>query len=390
MTNRQKVIVAGGTIIILGISFSLFLMLSGMKKETQPVRPPMMVRKVNSSLVEYKTIESPVFSAGRVLSQQSIDVISEVQGKILQGNVSLRKGSNFKKGDLLVNIYNTDASYTLQAKKSTFMNVLAAILPDIKIDFSEQFDKWEKFFEEVSIDKDLPEIPQTESNQEKIFLSSKGILSSYYSIKSDEIKLKKYHIYAPFDGSIQEVMLEVGSVANTGSRIASIIRTNQLEVEVPVGVNEALWIKKGQKVRLKNEEGLDVGWGKVVRKSKFVDPSNQSINIYVEIMSGIEQVYAGQYFGVEFQGMLVQKAMEIPRNAIFNRNMVFVVDSGYLVKQEINLLKINEQTALFNGLDEGIEIVTQPLSGVNANMAVQTEYSNPHKTVKGKSQKTQE
>ncbi len=379
MTKRQIIIVSIGTIFILSLSFSLFFLFSKMKKEAKPVRPPMVIRKVNSSIVEYKSIESPIFASGRVLSQQSVDIISEVQGKILQGSIILRKGSNFNYGDLLVKIYNTDALYTLQAKKSTFLNSLAGILPDLKIDYPDQFGKWEKFFESVSIDSDLPGIPETESNQEKIFLSSKGILNSYYSIKSDEIKLKKYSIYAPFDGSIQEVNLEIGSVANTGSRIASIIRTNQLEVEVPVKVGEALWIKPGQKVRLKNDKGMDAGMGKVVRKSKFVDPSNQSINVYVEIVSIEKQVYAGQYFNMEFQGMIVHKAMEIPRNAVFNRNMVFVVDSGYLVKKEIDLLKINEQTVLFNGLDPGVEVVTQPLSGVNANMAVQTGYSKPDK-----------
>jgi membrane fusion protein, multidrug efflux system len=375
MTSRQITVVSVGTILILGAAVSLFKVFSNIKKEDKPVHPPMVVRKVSSSLVSYSDIESPIQSAGRVLSQQSVDVISEVQGKILQGGITLKKGSNFKQGDMLVKIYNTDAMYTLQAKKSIFLNLLANILPDMKIDYPQQYKKWADYFETIKIDQDLPPIPEIESRQEKIFLSGQGILNNYYSIKSDEVKLKKYSIYAPFDGSIQEVLLEIGSVANPGSRIASIIRTNQLEIEVPVKVIEAKWVQIGQKAQLRSDRGKKIGQGKVVRKSKFVDPGNQSINIYVEILPGTEQVFAGQYFNVEFQGMTVEKAMEIPRNAVFNRNMVYVVDSGYLVKQEIEIVKLNEQTLLFRGLSEGDEVVTQPLSGVNANMAVQTDFS---------------
>lgn len=379
MTRRQRIVVVVGILLTLAFAFLIAFTVIGMKKKMTPPKQPPIIRKVESALVKYNTIESSVSGTGRVLSQYSVDVISEVQGKIQRGDIPLKKGASFVKGQELARIYDTDAVYAMKSRKSSFLNSLANILPDVKIDYPESYDKWVSFFESVEISKDLPALPLIESSQEKIFLSSRQILSTYYSIKADEERLKKYSIYAPFTGAVQEVMLEVGSVANPGSRLAKIIKTGDLEIEVPLKIEDAKWVKKGYKAVLRAEDGHIVGKGVVKREASFVDPSSQSINVYVGVLPGTEQLYSGQYLRVEFPGMSIENAMEIPRNATFNYNTVYVVDSGYLAKMEIDILKTNENTIIFSGLEEGTELVVQPMANANTNMAVQTQLSNVHK-----------
>lgn len=378
MTKRQRLVVILSIVLTLVFAFLISGMFAGMKKKMAPPKQEPIIRKVESAMVEYKDIESVVSGTGRVLSQNSVNVISEVQGKIMQGEIALKKGSSFVKGQQLVRIYDTDAVYAIKSRKSSFLNSLANILPDVKIDYPGSYQKWVDFFESIDISKPLPVLPEIETNQEKIFLSSRSILSTYYSIKSDEERLKKYSIYAPFTGAIQEVLLEVGSVANPGSRLATIIKTGELEIEVPIQVADAKWVKKGQKAILKSEDGRQIGTGVVKRESNFVDPASQSINIYVGVLPGTESLYSGQYLRVEFPGMLIKGAMEIPRNASFNHNMVFIIDSGYLDKKEIQILKTNEKTVIFNGLEPGTELVVEPLANARANMPVQTQFSNLH------------
>ncbi len=378
MTKRQRIVVTLGVLLTLVFAFLISGMLASMKKKMTPPKQAPIIRKVESALVEYKDIESLVSGTGRVLSQNSIDIITEVQGKILQGDIPLKKGSNFVKGQRLVHIYDTDAVYAMKSRKSTFLNSIANILPDVKIDYENSYQKWINFFEAIDISKDLPALPEIESNQEKIFLSSRGILSTYYSIKSDEERLKKYSIYAPFTGAIQEVMLEVGSVANPGSRLAKLIKTGELEIEVPIKVADANWVRKGQKAILRSKDGKNIGTGVVKREANFVDPASQSINIYVGVLPGSEILYSGQYLHVEFPGMIIKKAMEIPRNAVFNSNLVYTIEEGFLAKQEVKILKTNEKTVIFNGLEDGTELVVQPLANANANMPVQTQFSNLH------------
>lgn len=378
MNKRQVLITifAGLATLVLAV----FLSSVFTKMKDQPQKPPVnkIFRKVNSELVSYGTVESEVQSTGRVVSQQSVDVIAEVQGKLLPGSVPLKEGQDFRQGDILVNIYSKDAEYAVQARKSAYLNALANILPDLKIDYSDDYDRWVAFFESVETTGNLPDLPEVPTNQLKIFLASRNILSEYYAIKSDEERLRKYTIRAPYSGAFQSVMLEVGSVANPGSRIAQIIKTTELEVEVPMEVTSATWLSIGDKASFFTEDGRPAGEGTVKRITSYVDVPTQSINIFLSVTKMQQQLFPGEYLRVSFPGLTISNAMEIPRNAVFNRNQVFIVgEKGYLNKQRINLLKINEYTVVFNGIPEGAEVVTEPLANANENVQVQTEYTIP-------------
>ncbi|MEZ5082311.1 MAG: hypothetical protein R2750_02485 [Bacteroidales bacterium] len=54
------------------------------------------------------------------------------------------------------------------------------------------------------------------------------------TLKVLEVRLSKYKLYAPFNGTFTAVYMEPGLVAKQScSRIASMIRTDKLELEVP-------------------------------------------------------------------------------------------------------------------------------------------------------------
>ena len=63
-------------------------------------------------------------------------------------------------------------------------------------------------------------------------------------------------------------------------------------------------------------------------------------------------------------------AMEFPRSAVFNSIEVFEIIVGRLKKQIIDIVKINETTLIFNGLEEGIKIVVEPLINAQENSPV--------------------
>lgn len=357
---------------ILAISIGVMAFFSSLKKELPKAPPKEIVINVKAQPITYETRRAHVYGTGRVTSFQTIDLIPEVQGKLLEGTVILKKGQDFTKGDVLVRIYNKDAAYTLQARKSRFLNAIAQILPDFKIDFPESYDKWNDFFENISTENDLPDLPEINDNQEKIYLASKNVLSEYFGIKSDEIRLKKYNLYAPFDGSIGDVYLELGSVANPGSRIARLIKTNDLEIEVPLEIEDAVWVKAKDEVRVVDTK-TNMEWkGKVVRKANYVDEKTQSISIFVGIKPSKEKpVFKGQYLQAHFEGKELKDVMEMPRNAVVNSNQVFIVVDSLLKRAEIDVHKVNTKTLFFSGIEEGTELVVEPLLNVTENTKVQ-------------------
>ena len=66
----------------------------------------------------------------------------------------------------------------------------------------------------------------------------------------------------------------------------------------------------------------------------------------------------------------IANSMLLPRNAVFNSNEVFIVVDGKLKKREINVIKWNESTLVFNGLNEGDKVVAEPLINVRENSPV--------------------
>lgn len=362
---QRKLIVVVSIIVILLGAFMTMSYFSSLKETPETEIPEDVVRKVKAEPIRYEQVSYTVTSTGRLGSQSYVDIISEVQGEILPGNVPLKKGQRFKKGDLLIKIYDEITDYNLKASKSRFQNSIANILPDFKIDYPDDYQKIKNFFDALKINDPLPELPEITSDQQRIFLASRNILNDYFTIKSNEIQLGKHSIYAPFSGTFTEVMLEVGSIANPGSRLARIINTGMLELELPISVNDVKWINKGDKVMVASEDGLSEWQGTVVRKADYVDRNTQSVSVFISVKNNADNpLFEGQYLKASFDGEITGSAMEIPRRAVFNNNMVYIVNDSTLRKAEINILKINQQSMIFNGLDEGVHIVVEPLINV--------------------------
>jgi len=259
----------------------------------------------------------------------------------------------------------------IKARKSHYLTTLSNLLPDIKMDFPSRYETYLQFFNMIEMDKTLPELPEIKDEQLKIFLSSRSVISEYYGIQQDEKRLERHKLFAPFNGTVAQVNFEVGAYVNTGGQIAKLIRTDELEVEVPVENSQSQWIKTGDKVQVFSQNREIVKTGIVVRKSDFVDPSSQGRSIFVRVNNNIgEEIYTGEYKLVVFPGQVIQKSMEIPRNAVFNSNEVFTIVDGKLKKKTINVLKWNETTLIFNGLEEGEKIVAEPLINAKENSPV--------------------
>lgn len=384
----RRIVIVVSLIFIIGLAIGLMKFLIAQKEE--PFRRPAVVTKrfVKTDKIKYKTIISPVSASGRLNSISEIDVVAEASGKILTSKIALKKGSEFKKGDVLFTIYPDEVKLALKAKKSSYLNSLANLLPDIKIDYPEYEIQFRDFFTTIDVSKKLPEFPDFKSEKLEIFLASRNVLSDYYGIQKDELQLSRHTIVAPFNGTYSDVYIEEGAYTNMGGRVAHAIRTDILEIEVPLEKFDAEWVNINDKVKVYSESRNAEWQGKVVRKSKFVDPNTQSQGIFVRINNTNKKpLLVGEYLNSIFPGHPINKAMEIPRNVVFNSNEVFIVKDGKIHIETINILKINEKSLIFNGIDEGKILVMQPLINVLEGSEVEVLYDAQPDNKTGKDKK---
>lgn len=360
----RRIVIVVSLIFIVGLSYGIMKFLIAQKEEPPQIRLLKATRYVRALVISYGEVMSPISEQGRMASISQVDLSAEASGKIEAGDIMLKKGASFKKGDIIFSIYSDEAALALKARKSQFMNSVALLLPDISIDYPSYEDVFTSFFKKLDTENPLPVFPIVEDNQLKIYLASKNILSEYYSIRKDELQLSRHVIIAPFNGTLTEVYLEVGAYTNTGGKVASCINTDLLELEVPLIRADAHWVHIGDPVEIQADNSDEVWKGTVIRKSQVVDETTQSQVVFVRVHNSGKALLAGEYLTASFSGRPVKGVMEIPRNAVFNSNVIFIVKNKRLVKEEINIIKVNTNSLLFNGPAEGDTLVTQSLINV--------------------------
>ena len=138
MSWRKITFIVVALFILLGGSAALSLLFISLKPEP-PRRPDKGLKRfVKAETVFYTEITSPLSAKGRVVSSNALTLVSEASGKIEEGTVALRKGTSFKKGQLLAVIYKDEVELALKARKSRFLTTITSMLPDIKVDYPNQ------------------------------------------------------------------------------------------------------------------------------------------------------------------------------------------------------------------------------------------------------------
>ncbi len=315
------------------------------------------------------TVDVIVNGYGRVTSSRNIILSSEVQGVILNSGFPLKTGQNFSQGQLLLKINDKEAQLALKARKSSFLNLVATVLPDIKIDFPSNASNWQAFLDKIDLDEPLADLPEFSSNKEKTFLAAKNILTEYYTIKGDEEKVKKYNMYAPFNGSVVEVVSEIGTSVNPGSPIATIMKTVGLEVAVPIDPNNASLIDIGNNVVLYSDDKKTNWKGTVNRIANTVTENTQSIAVFITIPEN-DNLYNGMYIEAKITAHKIYDAVEIPRRALLDDGMVYTVKDSMLIKASIQILKRNKKSIIIRGFKDNEMVVIEPVSGAIDSMKV--------------------
>ncbi len=367
---RRFIISTVAFIVIVGGGYFFMGFLSSQKKTTTERPKPEVVNYVRAIAYNPTDIETEVEAYGRVVSSHQLNLTAEVGGRLLAGNLALKAGQNFSRGQLLFKIHSTEQCLSLKARKSTFLNLLASILPDLRIDFSDTYVNWQQYFDAIDLEKDLPELPKAQSSKEKTFLATKNILGEFYNIKSLEENLKKYSVYAPYTGSISMVNVQVGSIVNPGTQIGTIIRTDKLEVQIPIELRDIAFVEVGKRVSIVGQNGKSLR-GEVVRVADLVDPNTQSINVFISVENTQKgDIYDGLYLNTKIPGKVVYNAMSIPRSVIRNKDEVFIVENDVLKTRTIVVQKVNGENAIVSGLNAGDLLVVDAPANASNNMKV--------------------
>jgi len=363
---RKVVLSILGLALIVG-AFMLAKYLIANKNKPKPA-PQKVVKVVFTDTVQNKDIPIVIEASGNTRAKRRIELFAEVQGIFNGTNKLFRPGQRYKKGEPLIRINASEFYASVQAAKSSLYNDIAAILPDLRLDFPEVYDKWLNYLRSYNLDKTTPKLPKTTSEKENYFITGRGIISNYYDVKNLEQRLTKYYINAPFDGILTEALVTEGALIRNGQKLGEFINTDVYEIEVPISKTFAPFLKVGEAVTLKTLDDTQQYKGTVARINGQVDLTTQTITAFIEVNN--PSLKEGVYLEAELDARTEPNAIEIDRSLISDKNTIFVLRDSVLDALKVKPVYYTNDKVVLKDVPDGTIMVSKPVPGAYSGMLV--------------------
>jgi len=265
---------------------------------------------------------------GNVQTKQNVLVYPEVPGILKE--VLVKEGQQVKKGQILAVI--DDGGLAQQVLLSQTNEQLA------KTTFERQKRLWnEKIGSEIQ------------------FLQAKA---SYTSQKNatNQLKqqLKKFTVYAPFSGIIDDIFKEKGTVVAPGQRseLFRVINLSNMYIETDVPENYITSITKGKKVEVNFPILGKIVNSKIRQVGNFINPTNRSFKIEVGVPNQDLDIKPNLTAKLKLNDYTNIKAILIPQSIISEnaegQQFIYVVKD----KKENNLA-VAERLVIETGKTQG-------------------------------------
>jgi membrane fusion protein (multidrug efflux system) len=333
---------------------------------------PNFNKQIKTVFVEnVRNKETPIMlsASGNLVAKNKIDLFSEVQGVLNITNKAFKAGTSYAAEETVLSI-NSDEFYAgLQSQKSNLYNLITGIMPDIRIDYPNEFKKWEDYLKRFGINKKMPQLPKFTTDKEKYFISGRGILTAYYTVKNLEVRNFKYQIKAPFSGILTEALVSPGSLVRVGQKLGEYIDPSVYEMEVSINAAYADLLKIGNSVTLSNLEKSTKYTGKIVRVNGKVEQVSQTIKVFIDVQH--PDLKEGMFLEARLIAKSESESIEISRNLLVNNTMVYTVKNDSILSLvKANPVYFGAEKVIIKGVQNDTKILVQTLPGAFDGMIV--------------------
>ncbi|MEM7484157.1 MAG: HlyD family efflux transporter periplasmic adaptor subunit [Bacteroidota bacterium] len=329
------------------------------------------VQVIRKSDLELRTVKNETVTTylpitGRVIPKNTTQLVAEVQGRILPGTKPFKAGTSFYKGQTILRIDGREFALNLESQKNAFLNILTGMMPDLKADYPDNYQNWLKYVSNYETGGALPVLPQTTSDSEKYFVTSRQVYNTYYSIKAQEERLNKFILSAPYSGSLSVALVDNGGLVSPGQPLGTFISNQSYEIESAVSLKLASTLKVGQKIAFTSRELNKTFTATIARVNDIVDPSTQNIPVFLSVKDKV--LRSGMYLEGRVSSETYENAISIPIAILERDNTVHILEDGVIKKQEVAIMSTGTDTVTVRGLADNSQLILttfeNPISGL--------------------------
>ncbi|BAO55388.1 efflux RND transporter periplasmic adaptor subunit [Nonlabens marinus] len=366
---RKIILIILAVVIIAGAAVGAKLIIDS--KTAPKPKAVKEVKIVTTDTIQNSTIPIVIPANGNLQAKRRVELYAEVTGVFRSTGKLFRTGQEYRAGETLISIDNTEFYSQVRSSRSTLNNQITAIMPDLRLDYPESYPQWQAYLDKWNMNTYTPALPEPLSDKEKYFVTGRNIYTTYYNLKNLENRLGKYRITAPFSGVLTDALVTEGTLVRNGQQLGEFIQPGSYEMQVSISAEFADLLQIGEEVSLKNISGTKTYQGTVTRVNAKVDQSSQTITVVIEVNDA--ELKEGMYLTANLDAQQIENAVELDRSLLQNGNGIFVIEEGKLVLKKVSPVYYSDKTVVLKGLENGTVIVSQSISGAYEGMLVKTE-----------------
>ena len=379
-----------------------------------------------------------VESFGTVVPRESLKLVAQVRGAIVDISANFKEGTLIKKGTRLIqidprtyrleverrNVQIKQAEAELKRLKQEVVN-LNSRLKIAKSDAGlakNEYSRLKKLIErnviaQSQLDKSEQaylasrERLQALENQMALIGPQREQLTAARDMatvlyEQAKLDLERSSIAAPFDGWVLERSVEVGQYVNIGQQLGSIYKSGKLDIEVRIPAKDFKWFPTGpdqdtpiQADVLFDNAGQQYTWRGIVARAKaMMDERTRTLPMVIEVDETANDGPGANYFRlrpgmfvtIRIKGKKVGNAFVVPRHVVYPGDIVYTVKENQLKINQVKILRsYKDSVIIIKGLSEGDLIIKTPLSTVQEGMSLRLKTDDSGRMTDDRGQRTE-
>jgi RND family efflux transporter MFP subunit len=381
--RKKRFIQFGISAILIVMGVVGLLVLTASKPEMKKRKPPAPVPMVRT--IETNSGPKTVYirGEGTVRPLREITLVPEVGGKVVGVSPAMVNGGVFKEGDTLLQIDPVDYELAVTLAEAKVKDA------ESRLELAEEealaaVEEWRLLYSDSSSEDTKP--PALVAKEPQLAAAKAGLEADKADLQKALLHLERTKLKAPFSGRVGEEKVDVGQYVSPGQTLGTLYSTEAAEIVVPLEGGDLFWFdvpaftsidgRGAPAVVRASIAGRELSWpGKVVRTEGRLDERTRMIHVVVLV----DKPYArkpplvfGLFVTVEIEGRKIEKAAIIPRGALHQGNVVWVLDQESRLRfRKVEIARIQgDEVLVTKGLADGETVIITPLKAVTDGMTV--------------------
>lgn len=374
--------------LILATAVVMFRVMSRMRKRPKKKSTAKALSlRVTASRVQYKPLTLHLKGFGTAEPERRLELVPQVSGKVTYTvRPAFKVGTYVKRGKTLLVIDRSD--YRIEYKRLKI--TVSSVRKQIKI--AERAYKVSR----VNLGRSLRLVRRRaldqasyERAQQQVLDRGQRLESLRQALRVNEVllqraslNLRRTALRAPFNARISRGNLMRGTFVSMGRPIGTIESVDAVEIPVAFSLDALrkmsrpgggvvplgeipTYLKKLPAVRV---QAGGFSWkGKVKRTAAGLDRSTRTLTLYVSVelkgQSKVATLLPGTFCRVSIPARQLEKAIALPRRALYGRDTLYLVKAGKIDKQKVKVAYLDNETVIVTeGLRSGDAVIVSQLA----------------------------